>query len=578
MKLVTKIVLSFVLTLAVTVAASSLFMDLRVRAIIQDGIRAKALVLVRTFESQIANGYGQEGSNGDNEVFDRALGSLTSSFPELLEINIYKIDVGKVVASNQAGSVGKDVDPEDIASAKKDSTVVLFGREDGKDIIDVTAPLHHNGAISYVMGVKTDIHADMARLSLIVWQNSGIGAVLIVLVGLFALALSRSIVAPIKLAGKTFGDIAAGDADLTMRLNADRGDELGRMAADFNAFSEKLRGIVLGIKGAQAQLAAMADDLGAGALKTSSSVERISMSVGGAKDKAAGQAEVVLESASAIEEIAKNIQAMDGMVAGQASCVSQASAAIEQIAASIAAVFQTIELMADRFQAVLASVEEGKVAREQAASLVAGIAQRSIALEEANETIASIASSTNLLAMNAAIEAAHAGEAGKGFSVVADEIRKLAENAADQSMSISGDISEVRNTIDGIVDSTDLLGKAFGKVETSIAETGRLVSEVRTSMSEQREGSTQLLALIQNLNSITVQVRNGSAEMALGNETLLAGTMELRSGAEGMRADIESIAAAVVELGETARETAGSAEGAGRAVEAMEAAVGGFKA
>jgi methyl-accepting chemotaxis protein len=234
--------------------------------------------------------------------------------------------------------------------------------------------------------------------------------------------------------------------------------------------------------------------------------------------------------------------------------------------------------MADRFQAVLASVEEGKVAREQAASLVAGIAQRSIALEEANETIASIASSTNLLAMNAAIEAAHAGEAGKGFSVVADEIRKLAENAADQSMSISGDISEVRNTIDGIVDSTDLLGKAFGKVETSIAETGRLVSEVRTSMSEQREGSTQLLALIQNLNSITVQVRNGSAEMALGNETLLAGTMELRSGAEGMRADIESIAAAVVELGETARETAGSAEGAGRAVEAMEAAVGGFKA
>jgi methyl-accepting chemotaxis protein len=578
MKLVTKIVLSFVLTLAFTVAASSLFMDLRVKAIIQDGIRAKALVLVRTFESQIAGGYGQEGPNGDNEIFSRALGSLTTSFPELLEINIYRIDTGKVVASNQADSVGKDVDPEDIAAAKKDTTVVLFGREAGKAIIDVTAPLHHNGAIGYVMGVKTDIRADMARLSLIVWQNSGIGAVLIALVGLFALALSRNIVAPIKLAGRTFGDIAAGDADLTKRLDADRGDELGQMAADFNAFSDKLRGIVSGIKGAQAQLAAMADDLGAGALRTSSSVERISMSVGGAKDKAAGQAEVVLESASAIEEIAKNIQAMDGMVAGQASCVSQASAAIEQIAASIAAVFQTIELMADRFQVVSSSVEEGKAASDEAAALVASIAQRSIALEEANETIAAIASSTNLLAMNAAIEAAHAGEAGKGFSVVADEIRKLAENAASQSKAISGDIGMVRSTIDGIVDSTDLLGKAFGKVEASIAETGRLVSEVRTSMSEQREGSTQLLALIQNLNSITVQVRNGSAEMALGNETLLAGTTELRSAADGMRADIESIAAAVVELGETARGTARSAEGAGKAVEAMEAAVGGFKA
>jgi methyl-accepting chemotaxis protein len=578
MKLVTKIVLSMVLVLALVAAVSSVFMDIRTKAVIQDDIKAKALVLVRTFESQLGNGYGQEAADGRNEAFSLALASLAASFPDLIAINIYKMATGKVVASNLEGELGKDMAPEDIAAAGKDRAVVLFGRDGGFDVIDVTSPLHRKGSIDYVMGVKTDIGADLGRLNAIILQNTGISAVLILLAGLFALGLARSIVAPVRLAGESFRDLATGEADLTKRLDASRGDELGLMAGDFNAFAEKLRVIVVTIKGAQAKLAEMASGLRGGAGRTSASVERISASVAGAKDKAAGQAEVVLESASAIEEIAKNIEAMDGMVSGQAACVTQASAAIEEMVANIASVFQSMERMAEQFVAVSSSVEEGKVARDAAASLVAGIAERSRSLQDANATIASIASRTNLLAMNAAIEAAHAGEAGAGFSVVADEIRKLAENAATQSRAIRQDISEVRKTIDGVVESTDNLGRAFGMVEANIGETGRLVAEVRVAMSEQRTGSEQLLGLIQNLNSLTFQVRDGSAEMAKGNETLLAGTTELRVAAEGMKTDIDVISRAVEELDESARATADSAEGAGRAVAAMEGAVGSFKA
>src|SRR5208337_870677 len=131
MKLVTKLVVSFVLTLVLVVAVCSAFVDSRTKAVILAGIRTKALVLVRTFESQIAGGYEKEDYDGRNEDFDVALNSLASSFPDLLEIDIYKLSTGKVVASNVAGMVGKPSNHIATYAAAKDSAVALFDKADG---------------------------------------------------------------------------------------------------------------------------------------------------------------------------------------------------------------------------------------------------------------------------------------------------------------------------------------------------------------------------------------------------------------------------------------------------------------
>jgi len=380
----------------------------------------------------------------------------------------------------------------------------------------------------------------------------------------------RSIIAQLEL-------MSSADKDLTKRISVCSVDELGSISGMVNAFCDGLGKSVAEIKAAYGQLSELGEDLRKNASDTASAVSQISSSVERVREKTRTQSQSVAESSSAVEEIAKNIESLESLIADQAASVTEASASIEEMVGNIGSVTRSIDKMAEQFGVLIAAADEGR--RTQAASRanIEQISERSEALLAANKAIATIASKTNLLAMNAAIEAAHAGDAGKGFSVVADEIRHLAETSAEQSKAIRIELAQVQKSIEVVVVSSKDSEGAFARVSERIGETDALVREVQQAMEEQKEGSAQVLEALRSMNEITSQVRSGSQEMSAGNRTVLEEISRLRQSASDIKESMEEMAAGTGGIARGAKTVADMAEGARDAIGRMDEAVGRFK-
>ena len=164
----------------------------------------------------------------------------------------------------------------------------------------------------------------------------------------------------------------------------------------------------------------------------------------------------------------------------------------------------------------------GKQGAHTANETVAQIAERSGALLETSQVIQNIASQTNLLAMNAAIEASHAGEAGKGFAVVADEIRKLAEESNVQGKRIGEVIKESLEIIEQITLAGSGAEKTFDQVYELVNSLAAQESEILASMREQENANRDILEAVKAINTATETVQSGSADMLRGGERTLA--------------------------------------------------------
>jgi methyl-accepting chemotaxis protein len=309
-----------------------------------------------------------------------------------------------------------------------------------------------------------------------------------------------------------------------------------------NSFCENMGAGMRDIKDGQGDLTASGLKLEEHASGMASSLARISQAVEQVKAKTDEQLRSVAESSAAVQQIAKNIESLDNSISTQAASMGQASAAVEEMIGNINSIGGVTEKMAVQFRTVGDAAAVGGAVQRENGTRISEIVEQSQTLQEANRIIASIAAQTNLLAMNAAIEAAHAGNAGRGFSVVADEIRKLEENSSNESRKISVEMKQIMETINHIVKNAQSSEASFAQVTLRVEETATLVEEVNNAIREQKEGAGQVMEALKVMNDVTAEVSTGSKEMNEGNESMLKEIGSLQNQSREIAGNVSQMA------------------------------------
>jgi len=388
--------------------------------------------------------------------------------------------------------------------------------------------------------------------------SSIIEAVITLLIAMVITVLFvRKIVNPIIDVTLTLKDIAEGEADLTHQVSCNTEDEVGDLVRYFNKILSRIKELVINIRNEASQLSKIGDSLSYDMNETAAAVHEITSNVNSIKDRIISQSASVTETHATMDQVVVNINKLNGHVGNQSDNISQASSAIEQMVANTRSVTETLIKNGDNVKMLIESSEIGRTGLFEVSADIKEIAKESEGLLEINSVMQNIASQTNLLSMNAAIEAAHAGEAGMGFAVVADEIRKLAENSGQQSKIISSVLKKIKESIDKITKSTDNVLSKFESIDASIRTVAQQEENIRNAMEEQGIGSKQILQGIANINEITRQVTRGSQEMLEGSkeviresEALEKKTQEISSGVNEMAQGSDQINTAIHHVNE----------------------------
>jgi len=329
-------------------------------------------------------------------------------------------------------------------------------------------------------------------------------------------------------------DLAKRGGDLTQRVNLVNFDEMGALSAGFNSVLGNLDRLVGQVVGRTDELDAAGKSMAAGMEEVGRALRENGASAENLLEETDSTAREVRGSVEGARRMGDSIRSLDDDVVGQSSAVEESSAAVEQMVANIKRITGTVERMRSDFELLNKVMTESGDRLRDVGLRVREVQEQSGRLDAANLLISRIASETNLLAMNASIEAAHAGVFGHGFSVVADEIRALAENAASQSKRIREELRSTNTLIKAIAEHTEAAEQSTSRMRALAERTDDLDRQVLVALEEQSAGSREVLSALGAIREAGARLKSNAA--ALREETVIvsAGMNDVERRTEGL--------------------------------------------
>ena len=391
--------------------------------------------------------------------------------------------------------------------------------------------------------------------------NIAIVSIIILALGILLIILfTADIFGTMKSISGAMENIASGKADLTFRIPQKGKNELSNLAANCNAVITSLNNLVSQLQGETGILNETGNELSTKMENHVGVLDATAAQISEISDHITEQTSKVESITNGMQSVEAEIDSLEKKLSMQSQAISQSSSVIEEITANIRSVDQNVSEILMEYKKLVAEADEGQQQQKSVTTQIGNIEQQSDNLMNANAAIASIAKQTNLLAMNAAIEASHAGEAGKGFAVVAAEIRTLAETSARQSDSISHLLQDIRESITGIVDSSKKSAANFASVSEKIMRLEQLISEVQGGMNEERIGAENILNAMVTLEGTTKDINQASAHMKGESAQVFEDIQMLKELAEKTHSKSSDVTTQMSEMKETASAAANASD------------------